>query len=143
MTADIVITAYYCFELAVNLLAFGLVSGPNSLLRSGWAKLDTLVVAVSIAGELLRQSNSSSIRSLRALRALRSLRVLRAISRLPALRLIIDALTTSVARVKETVLVIAFVMYIFAVIGLQNFAGGTGTCSDAGPGKAIWIEPDT
>ena len=101
----------------------------KSMLRTGWSLLDVVVVSVSIAG-LLAPSGGSQVKALRSLRAFRALRALRAVSRLPALRLVIDALFMAVPRVKETVTVILLIMYIFAVIGLQNFSGGAWVCND-------------
>ena len=128
--ADVIITWYFTAELATAILSKGLLVADVSMLRSGWALLDVVVVSVSIAG-LLAPSGGSAVKSLRSLRAFRALRALRAVSRLPQLRLVIDALFMAVPRVKETVTVILLVMYIFAVIGLQNFAGGTYMCSDS------------
>ena len=127
---DVIITWYFTAELGVAILSKGLWSDPNnSMLRTGWSLLDVVVVSVSIAG-LLSPSGGSQVKALRSLRAFRALRALRAVSRLPALRLVIDALFMAVPRVKETVTVILLIMYIFAVIGLQNFSGGAWVCND-------------
>lgn len=126
---DLIITWYFTAELVISILCKGLFVQSESMLRNGWAILDVVVVSVSLAG--LFSSGGSAIKSLRSLRAFRALRALRAVSRLPALRLVIDALFMAVPKVKETVVVVLLFMYIFAVIGLQNFSGGQLVCSDS------------
>ena len=128
---DIVITWYFTADLVIAILCKGLFIQNESMLRNGWAVLDVVVVSVSIAGILATGGGGGAIKSLRSLRAFRALRALRAVSRLPALRLVIDALFMAVPKVKETVVVVLLFMYIFAVIGLQNFSGGQLVCSDA------------
>jgi hypothetical protein len=126
---DLVITWYFTAELIVAILCKGLFVQSESMLRNGWAILDVIVVSVSIVG--IFSTGGSAVKSLRSLRAFRALRALRAVSRLPALRLVIDALFMAVPKVKETVVVVLLFMYIFAVIGLQNFSGGQLVCSDS------------
>jgi hypothetical protein len=44
--AEIVFTLIYCFEMAVKLVALGIVEGKGTYLRLGWNVIDCAVVVV-------------------------------------------------------------------------------------------------
>lgn len=125
--ADIAITAYFCAEIVLKLIAQGLYFHELAYLRSGWNVLDFAVVTVSIVSLAIA---NSGVKALRAFRALRALRPLRAVSRFPGLKLVVNSLLRSLPKVLDLALVTFLFIFIFAVIGNQNFGGILAGCND-------------
>jgi hypothetical protein len=124
---DIFITIYFCFELLLKCTAQGLIFDDNAYLVDSWNQLDFAIVIISILSLAI---DNSSVRGLRAFRALRALRPLRMVSRLPALKLVVNVFLESAVKVTEVCLISFIFMFIFAVIGIQNFKGGIAACND-------------
>jgi hypothetical protein len=125
--ADIAITTYFVLEMALKIVAMGVYFHPMAYLRNSWNVLDTLIVLVSIVS---LATASGSVKGLRAFRALRALRPLRAVSRFPGLKLVVNSLLTSLGKVKDVAAVVSLFIFIFAVIGMQNFRGVIAACND-------------
>ena len=90
--SDIVTTSIFMAEMAIQLMWRGAFRGPDAYFRGGWRCIDALTTVVSIVA--VSESSNGAV-SLRVLRALRALRPLRLVSRMPQLRLVVDALLTS------------------------------------------------
>ena len=73
----------------------------------------------------------SAAKSLRALRALRALRPLRVISRYPGMKLVVNSVFRSLPDILNTVIVCVLFYLIFAIIGVQNWAGALAGCPKA------------
>ena len=100
--ADVAITVFFSVEMLLELISRGIVFGPRSYFRH-WRILDALIVAVSIAGSVM---SDSQVRSLRSLRALRALRPLRVVTKYPSLRLVIDAFMQSMLHMGSIITVL-------------------------------------
>lgn len=100
---DLFFVIFFTFEMAVRLVALGVVLAPGAYMRSGWNLLDGAIVIVSWVS--YATDGNAQFRSLRALRALRALRPLRVVRRLPGLRLVVHALFRAFRPVLEVVLV--------------------------------------
>jgi hypothetical protein len=124
---DVFITLYFCVELFLKFLAQGIYFDENAYLRDSWNALDAAIVVVSI---ISLSVDSGPVRALRAFRALRALRPLRMVSRLPGLKLVVNTLLQSLPKVCEVCLVSFLFMFIFAIIGIQNFKGAIAACND-------------
>ena len=124
---DVFITIYFCFELLLKCTAQGLIFDDNAYLVDSWNQLDFAIVIISILSLAI---DNSSVRGLRAFRALRALRPLRMVSRLPALKLVVNVFLESATKVTEVCLISFIFMFIFAVIGIQNFKGSIAACND-------------
>ena len=124
---DVFITIYFCFELLLKCTAQGLIFDDNAYLVDSWNQLDFAIVIISILSLAI---DNSSVRGLRAFRALRALRPLRMVSRLPALKLVVNVFLESAVKVTEVCLISFIFMFIFAVIGIQNFKGSIAACND-------------
>ena len=94
---DIVITAIFAAEAALQVFARGIAFTPFSYMHGPWRLLDGLVVSVSIAAVV---GGSASLQSLRALRALRAMRALRGLSRFPHLKLVVDAMIVAIPKAR-------------------------------------------
>ena len=70
------------------------------------------------------------ISSLRTLRSMRSLRPLRTIQRLPGIRLVVNVLFECAPVFINICFVVLFVFFVFAIMGVQFFAGLFWACND-------------
>jgi voltage-gated sodium channel len=100
-------------ELALEFLA----QGPRRWVRGGWNWFDFFIVAISYA---------SSIPGVTALRTFRVFRVFRLISNVPQMRRVVEALIGALPGIVATVMVLAVVFYIGAVMATMFFRGEEG-----------------
>lgn len=98
----------YTAELIMELLAVG----PARYVRVGWNLFDCVIV---VAGYL------AVVPGITAVRSLRVLRVFRLISNVPAMRHVVEALMHAMAGVIATVMVLAVVFFIGAVMSTTLF----------------------
>ena len=123
---DLGATALFTFELCVKVVALGLYAAPTAYLRSGWNRLDALVVTTSLLS--VAAGASPAFRALRVLRVLRPLRLL---SMVPAMKLVTTLLLTALPRVLDVAAVSMLFLAIFAVLGVQLFGGRLSSCEGA------------
>lgn len=132
---DIITTAFFVLEALIKIIAKGFLWGSlknvKPYMSSYWNALDLLVVAASVLniGFEIAGISMSSFQSLKALRALRGLRPLRVISRNEGMRLVVNALLTSLPSVANVVLVCILFLLIFSIIGVNQFKGKFGSCA--------------
>jgi len=124
---DILLTVLFTIEMALKVIALGLVLHKESYLRSGWNMLDGTIVIISIIS--LAMEGNSALSSLRALRALRALRPLRVVSRRPGLRLVVNALIGSMKSIFNVLLVVIMMFLIFGILAVNYFKGSFHVCS--------------
>ena len=132
---DLVFVIFFTFEMAVRLIALGVVLSPGAYMRSGWNILDGGIVAVSWLS--YATDGNAQFRSLRALRALRALRPLRVVRRLPGLRLVVHALFRAFQPILEVILVCSILFLIFAIVLTGLFKGSLSTCY----GNTVYVNP--
>ena len=77
----------------------------------------------SLADFFIGPSGGSALKSLKALRALRALRPLRVISRNEGLKLVVNALFSSLPALGNVMLVCGLFVLIFAILGINFFKG--------------------
>ena len=100
--------------------SLGLIATPNAYLKSPWNRLDGFIVTAS----LLSGSNPA----FRTLRVLRVLRPLRLISKVEGLKVTVSLLLKVAPRVVDVLLVYVLFLDVFAILGVQFFAGRFGQC---------------
>ena len=105
----------------------GLVMDDGSYLRESWNVLDFFIVASSIIDMSLTGVNLPFIKVLRLLRTLRPLRF---ISHNVALKMVIVALFDSVGSIFNVVIVVLIVWLMFAILGVNLFAGKFFYCTE-------------
>lgn len=125
--ADYVITGYFVLEMVLKLVAQGIIFHPSAYMRSGWNVLDGAIVIVSVVSLSVQ---SGAVKALRAFRALRALRPLRVVSRFPGLKLVVNSVLQSLPKLMDITLVVFLFIFIFAVVGMQNFRGAFNVCND-------------
>jgi len=109
----------FTMEMALKVVAHGLLFHPESYLRDAWNVLDFGTVMVSLASVFL----SSSLRTLRSIRALRALRPLRMLKRNKGMKVAVICIFKSIPPALNVGLVCFLLFSIFAILGVQFFAG--------------------
>ena len=127
--ADWCFTVLFTLEMLMKLTAFGvwLEERDGTYLRDAWNVMDGAIVLVGILGKALSGTNISWVRALRTMRVLRPLRI---ISRVPELRVVVDALLRSLPGLGNVLLVALLFWLIFGILGMQLFMGAFSRCSD-------------
>ena len=140
-------------EMTIKIIAMGFLFS-NSLLKekgidayilNPWNMLDFVVVIAALIDLYVTISTSSnfgtqlegdeassigsSLQSVKALRALRALRPLRMISRNKGMKLIVNALLSSIPSMSNVAIVCGLFLLIFAIIGVDQFKGKFDRCS--------------
>ncbi|TFJ96549.1 Sodium channel protein type 5 subunit alpha [Platysternon megacephalum] len=110
-------TGIYTFEVLIKILARGFCLNEFTFLRDPWNWLDFSVIAMAYAGEFSNIGNVSVLRTFRVLRALKT------ISILPGLKVIVGTLIQSIKKLADVMILTAFCLSVFALIGLQLFKG--------------------
>jgi voltage-gated sodium channel len=100
-------------ELVLEFLA----QGPRRYVRDGWNLFDCVIVGLSYM---------SAIPGITALRTFRVLRVLRLVSNVPQMRRVVEALIHALPGIFATVMVLAVVFYIGAVMATTLFRAEEG-----------------
>jgi len=118
-------TITFTMELLTKAIAYGLVMHPGSYLRDSWNCLDFVVVIASLVSLFAAGS------VVKTLRIVRCLRPLRAIKRAPALKVVVDALVDCIPGFINVATVVAMVYLVFAIVGVQFFAGRFWKCNDS------------
>ncbi|KAK6494824.1 sodium channel protein 60E-like [Huso huso] len=117
--------AFFNMEMVLKISGLGV----TSYFTNVWTLLDFLLVVIGWLGVL--SSSIKSLRSLRSFRTLRALRPLRAISRWEGMRLVVNALITSIPSISNVMLVCLVFWLIFGIIGVQIYGGKFFHCVDS------------
>lgn len=126
--SDIILNILFISEMLLKMFALGIVLHQHSYLRSGWNILDFIIVGISTTSLVL--GSDGALKALKSLRSLRALRPLRVISRSPGMRLVVNAIIAAIPAIANVSVVVFLFMFIFAIIGVQNFSGGLNGCND-------------
>eukprot|EP00756_Hemistasia_phaeocysticola_P025644 Hpha_TRINITY_DN16015_c5_g9::TRINITY_DN16015_c5_g9_i1::g.117144::m.117144 len=111
-------TISFTIEMIIKIITLGFFYHPRSYLRFGWNVLDFTTVLASwleIIGGLV--PNTSVLRLLRVLRPLRTM------SRVRGLRTLMGALFAAMPEIRDNIVLLGFLVLIFAILGVQVFEG--------------------
>ena len=125
---NLVWTWLFFGELMLKVIAFGFIFGENAYVKSPWNLLDLTIVTVSFL--VLASEVFPALRPLKTLRILRVLRPLRLLSRNPGMKMVITSLFKTMPAVGNVFGVVLTLQLVFAILGMQMFAGALGSCSD-------------
>eukprot|EP00755_Sulcionema_specki_P007264 Sspe_Gene.37760::Locus_18224_Transcript_2_3_Confidence_0.400_Length_2527::g.37760::m.37760/K04851/CACNA1D; voltage-dependent calcium channel L type alpha-1D len=117
MVAEIVFQALFTIEMLLKVVALGFVLHKHSYLRSYWNVMDCVIVCVGFA------MFSPSVENYSVVRLLRVVRPLRVVNRVSKMKGIINALIQSLPGMRDVFLLLAFILVIFAIVGIQLFNG--------------------
>ena len=119
MMLDDIFLGLYTVEMVLKILGMGFVFNKGAYLRDYWNLLDFVIVATGYLSLILAGGGTNFT----ALRSFRVLRPLRTISGIEGLRVIMQALITSLPLLRDTIIVLLFFFIIFAIAGVQLFSG--------------------
>lgn len=120
-TMDFVFLIIFTIEFALKHVGYGVVLHPRAYWRDPWNAMDGFIVFVGWIGFLAE--DLPQLKPLRAIRTMRALRPLRALRRFPGMKLAVNCLLRSIPLMLPMALVSALFFLIFAILGLQLFAG--------------------
>lgn len=111
---------FFC-ESFFKILATGLLLHEGAYLHSVWSIMDFIVVS---SGLLTTFVSSEGIGfDLKILRAFRVLRPLKLVSGVPSLQVVLSAILKAMAPLLNILLLVFFVIVIFAIIGVEFYSG--------------------
>lgn len=108
----------YTAEAFLKITASGFVRGKNAYIRDRWNFMDFTIVIISWITEFIEEGVNLS-----AFRIVRILRPLRSISSIQGLRVIFLALLNSLTMLLNSVALLMFFFFVFAIAGLQLWMG--------------------
>ena len=125
--ANYVLLVIFCGEMGLKLLALGLVCECEaSYLCDPWNVIDCVVV---VSASLTQWGGDAmDLSALKPLRALRAMRPLRAMRRFPGIRIIVEAMISSVPDVANVLAVCAIFFMIFAIFCVNFLKGQFRAC---------------
>jgi voltage-gated sodium channel len=109
LMTDRVILYAFIGEIALRIVAWR-----GAYFRNGWNLFDFTIVVVSLL---------AATSGFAALRAFRVLRVLRVITVIPRMRVVVSALLDSLPGIASVGVVLALIIYVFAVIAANLYGG--------------------
>lgn len=136
-----IFTVLFLCEMLLKITAHGLLrTSPAAYFRSTWNWLDFALVVTSVTARVadvaasLSEGNTlfdtGALSVLRTLRLLRVLRPLRVLVHNEGLQLVVNSLLRSFPEVMNVLLIFLLFLAVFAILGMQLFAGKLSSCSD-------------
>ena len=126
-------TGIYVVEMSIKIMAFGFMFNQGAYLHDMWNIMDFFIVVTSLLPLIINLSFSVS-----ALRAFRVLRPLRTITKIRALKQIMKTLFYSFSLVMDSIYILLFVIFVFAIAGMQLFGGAfKNVCMETADGSLL------
>uniref|UniRef100_A0A8D9A0X4 Voltage-dependent calcium channel type A subunit alpha-1 n=1 Tax=Cacopsylla melanoneura TaxID=428564 RepID=A0A8D9A0X4_9HEMI len=119
-TTETYFLAIFCVEASLKILALGFVLHPGSYLRNIWNIMDFFVVVTGFITQIPTTTLDMDLRTLRAIRVLRPLKL---VSGIPSLQVVLKSIIKAMAPLLQIGLLVLFAIVIFAIIGLEFYAG--------------------
>ncbi|XP_055382360.1 sodium channel protein para isoform X10 [Condylostylus longicornis] len=129
---DRIFTVIFFIEMLIKFLALGF----KVYFTNAWCWLDFVIVMVSLINFVASLVGAGGIQAFKTMRTLRALRPLRAMSRMQGMRVVVNALVQAIPSIFNVLLVCLIFWLIFAIMGVQLFAGKYFKCVD-GNGSTI------
>ncbi|TGZ67466.1 hypothetical protein CRM22_004775 [Opisthorchis felineus] len=124
---DYFFTSVFTVEITLKIITYGLVLHKGAFCRSANNMLDFMVVLTSIISYPIDIDTISVVKILRVSRVLRPLR---AINRAKGLKHVVQCVVVAVKSIGNIMMVTFLLEFMFAVIGVQLFAGKFHSCND-------------
>ncbi|XP_042550055.1 sodium channel protein type 9 subunit alpha isoform X10 [Dipodomys spectabilis] len=116
---NLVFTGIFAAEMVLKLIAMD----PYEYFQVGWNIFDSIIVTLSLVELFL-----SDVEGLSVLRSFRLLRVFKLAKSWPTLNMLIKIIGNSVGALGNLTLVLAIIVFIFAVVGMQLFGKSYKEC---------------
>ena len=114
-----ILLGLYTVEMLLKIFALGFIFTKRAYLRDLWNILDFAIVVTGYIPIIFQSGNVN----LKALRTLRVLRPLRTISKVKSLRNLVSTLIRALPLILNALTILFFIIIVFAIAGLQLFAG--------------------
>nr|QRG33296.1 paralytic [Schistocerca americana] len=124
---DRIFTVIFFLEMLIKWLALGF----RKYFTNAWCWLDFIIVMVSLINFVASLCGAGGIQAFKTMRTLRALRPLRAMSRMQGMRVVVNALVQAIPSIFNVLLVCLIFWLIFAIMGVQLFAGKYFKCQDS------------
>ncbi|XP_073830189.1 sodium voltage-gated channel paralytic isoform X25 [Musca autumnalis] len=124
---DRIFTVIFFLEMLIKWLALGF----KVYFTNAWCWLDFVIVMVSLINFVASLAGAGGIQAFKTMRTLRALRPLRAMSRMQGMRVVVNALVQAIPSIFNVLLVCLIFWLIFAIMGVQLFAGKYFKCKDS------------
>ncbi|XP_058457330.1 sodium channel protein para isoform X45 [Malaya genurostris] len=124
---DRIFTVIFFLEMLIKWLALGF----RVYFTNAWCWLDFIIVMVSLINFVASLVGAGGIQAFKTMRTLRALRPLRAMSRMQGMRVVVNALVQAIPSIFNVLLVCLIFWLIFAIMGVQLFAGKYFKCVDS------------
>jgi len=121
--AEIFFTLSFTVEMAIKVLAMGLLLAPGSYMRDPWNLLDMAVVILGLVGlpcEITKCAGGGNYTSIRVVRVFRPLR---AINGVKGMRVLVSTIIQSLPMLVDVLLLCSFVFVLMGIIGVTMFQG--------------------
>ena len=115
--SEVAFQALFTVEMLVKMISLGFIMHPGSYLRNYWNVMDFIVVMTGFV------SLAPGVQNYSVLRLLRVVRPLRVVNRVPQMKSIMNALVQSLPGMRDVFLLLAFLIVMFAIVGVQLYQG--------------------
>jgi hypothetical protein len=122
-------TVVFLIEAILRIIALGFILNQHAYLRTGWNRLDFIVLAASLVVFFIGR-DGDQFKFVKSFRVIRALRPLRMIRRLSGMRVVLTAIFRSLTKIVNVMVLNLFFYAIFGIIGIQLFAGLFHQCED-------------
>ncbi|MDC0510864.1 ion transporter [bacterium] len=123
---DVLFFLIFWVECLLKIAAYGFLG----YIQDGWSRLDFFVVVMTTVDVVAQAVSSDSAAGwARIFRVFRVLRPLRVASKFENIRVIVDALVSSIGAVSATLFLAAFFFVVFAILGTNMFMGRFQICT--------------
>eukprot|EP00095_Tigriopus_kingsejongensis_P009064 maker-scaffold308_size214241-snap-gene-1.43 protein:Tk09064 transcript:maker-scaffold308_size214241-snap-gene-1.43-mRNA-1 annotation:"IP15192p" len=112
----------FTIEMCTKILALGFFLHKGSYMRNLWNIMDFVVVTSGFLPMMLPAGSEDSI-NLNTLRTFRVLRPLKLVSGVPSLQVVMSSIGKAIGPLVNIALLLLFAVIIFAIIGLEFYAG--------------------
>uniref|UniRef100_A0A7M4DWY7 Sodium channel protein n=1 Tax=Crocodylus porosus TaxID=8502 RepID=A0A7M4DWY7_CROPO len=116
---NLVFTGIFTAEMVLKLIALD----PYDYFQQGWNIFDSIIVTLSLV-----ELGLANVQGLSVLRSFRLLRVFKLAKSWPTLNMLIKIIGNSVGALGNLTLVLAIIVFIFAVVGMQLFGKSYKEC---------------
>jgi len=114
------------FTIVFNMeMILKLISYKSLYFKSGWNLFDMFVVICADVGIIISYMGQSSMvkNAITVFRVLRILRIAKLLQKFENVQILLDSLLVITPNVSNVLLVLALIIYIYALIGIYLFAG--------------------
>eukprot|EP01052_Picozoa_sp_SAG31_P013695 SAG31_NODE_830_length_11688_cov_35.424023_1_plen_1846_part_00 len=137
---DVVIGLAFTLEMAVRMIAMGVLFSKDAYLRNSWCVLDFVVVVGFWVGLVMSASSTPGFGGASAVRALRSLRSLRMLNSFEKLQQMMHALAVATPYVVTVLTLLFFFFVLFGTMGIALFAGASTRVCEGHENSAVCAE---